>query len=61
MWVEFPQGRELLMNEKICPKCGWQMNELSDECIDCGWAEFSWGSLIESANRLSQLKKGANK
>ena len=34
------------------------MNELNDECIDCGWAEFSWGSLTESANKLSQLKTG---
>jgi hypothetical protein len=31
------------------------MNELSNECIDCGWAEFNWGSLIKSANKLTQL------
>lgn len=42
---------------KPCPKCGWQINGL-DECIDCGWAEFSWGSLIESANKLIGLKTG---
>lgn len=44
---------------KLCPKCGWQINGL-DECIDCGWAEFSWGSLIESANKLIGLKTGNN-
>ena len=40
---------------KPCPECGWQMSELSNECIDCGWAEFNWGSLIKSANKLTQL------
>jgi uncharacterized membrane protein YvbJ len=59
MWVELSQERRLLM--KPCPECGWQMNESSDECIDCGWAEFNWGSLTESANKLIQLKTGANK
>lgn len=42
---------------KVCPRCGWQINGL-DECIDCGWAEFSWSSLIESANNLIRLKTG---
>lgn len=42
---------------KLCPKCGWKMNE-ADECVDCGWAEFSWSSLIESANKLISLKTG---
>lgn len=46
---------------KVCPKCGWQMTEAIDECTDCGWAEFNWGSLIESANKLQQLKTGASK
>lgn len=46
------------MLEKTCPECGWSINELSDECIDCGWAEFSWSSLTESANKLIGLKTG---
>ena len=37
------------------------MNELSNECIDCGWAEFNWGSLIESEKKLTQLKTGVDK
>jgi anaerobic ribonucleoside-triphosphate reductase len=49
------------MTDKVCPNCGWQMNKSVNECIDCGWAEFNWGSLVESAKKLTQLKTGVNK
>ena len=46
---------------KICSKCGWQLSDPDNGCVDCGWEEFNWGSLIESANKLIQLKTGVKK
>jgi predicted nucleic acid-binding Zn-ribbon protein len=54
-------GRSTKMIGKICSKCGWQLSDPDNGCIDCGWEEFNWGSLIESANKLIQLKTGVKK
>jgi uncharacterized membrane protein YvbJ len=49
------------MTDKVCPNCGWQESDPDNGCIDCGWEEFNWSSLIESANKLIQLKTGVKK